>query len=81
MKVVLQHIKSSLYFQGRGNWTSDLAEAFNFERSKQAMDYAKQNGISGVQVIVAIPEPHRVETMPFYFPSASSVGGPEALRD
>ena len=62
MRIVLQHIKSGLYFQGPGTWIRDLNEAFDFAHTRRAMDFARQRRLTGVQVIVAFIDSDQVET-------------------
>src|SRR2546425_5323905 len=53
MKIVLQHTKSCLYYVGSGTWTRDLGEAFDFCHSQRAVDFARQQRLTGVHAIVA----------------------------
>jgi len=62
MRIVLQHVKSALYFQGPGTWTKDLNEAFDFGHTRRATDFARQRQLTGVQVIVAFIDSDQVET-------------------
>jgi hypothetical protein len=62
MRIVLQHIKSALYFQGPGTWTRELIEAFDFGHTKRAMEFARRHRLTGLQVIVAFVDSEQVET-------------------
>lgn len=63
MRIVLQHIKNSLYLHSSGGWTHDLHEAFDFRDSKRAIKYAREHKLTGVQVLVAFIENRWVETI------------------
>ena len=65
MRIVLQHIKSSLYFQAAGSWTREFSEAFDFGHSLRAMDYVRQYRLTGVAVVVAFLDADEVETHTF----------------
>jgi len=73
MRIVLQHTKSELYFQGPGTWTRQLGEAFDFLHTQRAIDFARQHRLTGVQVIVAFLESDQVETHIFPIESPSQM--------
>ena len=73
MRIVLQHSKSSLYFQGPGTWTRQLGEAFDFGHTQRAMNVARQYRLTGVQVIVAFIDSDEVETHIFPIESPSQM--------
>ena len=52
MKILLQHARTRLYFRGLGDWTANPHEAFDFQHSGRAADFAHQNGLHGVQIAV-----------------------------
>ena len=57
MRIVLRDIKSGLYLQQPGEWTEDLNAARTFKHSAEAMDVARQNGLEGLEVLLAFEEP------------------------
>lgn len=63
MRIVLQHIKNSLYLHSSGGWTHDLHEAFDFRDSKRAIKYAREHKLTGVQALVVFIENRWVETI------------------
>src|SRR6266404_2804008 len=65
MSIVLQHIRSSLYFQGPGTWARELHDAFDFGHSQCAIEYSRQFRPTGVQAIVVFIDSDRVETHTF----------------
>ena len=73
MKVVIQHVKTSLYFVGPGAWTRTLQEAFNFGHTCHAIDHAKKYRLTGVQVLLILEQP---EVKTFHFPVPEAVPGP-----
>ena len=52
MKILLQHARTRLYFRGLGDWTANPFDAFDFQHSRRATDFAHENGLSGVQIAV-----------------------------
>ncbi len=72
MKIVLQHSKTELYLKGPGTWTSNVSEALDFGNSKRAIKYLRQNGLTGVQVLVAFVEPASVDTVALQLPAPRS---------
>lgn len=52
MRILLQHIRTQLYLKSLGNWTANPYEAFDFEHSQRAIDFAGENKLQGVQILV-----------------------------
>ena len=52
MRILLQHVRTQLFLKSLGNWTANPYEAFDFEHSQRAIDFAEQNGLHGVQILV-----------------------------
>ena len=52
MRILLQHARTRLYFRGLGDWTANPHDAFDFQHSQKATDFAYQNCLSGVQIAV-----------------------------
>jgi hypothetical protein len=52
MRILLQHVRTKLYFRGLGDWTANPSEGFDFQHSRRATEFAHQNGLSGVQIAV-----------------------------
>ena len=52
MRILLKHTRTQLYLRGLGNWTMDPYEAHDFQHSQRAADFARENGLSGVQIAV-----------------------------
>ena len=52
MKILLQHARTQLYFRGLGDWTANPFEAFDFQHSQKAIDFAREHNIPGVQIAV-----------------------------
>jgi hypothetical protein len=52
MRILLQHIRTQLYLKSLGNWTANPYEAFDFEHSQRAIDFAAENKLQGVQILV-----------------------------
>jgi len=52
MRILLQHARTGLYLRGLGDWTANPYDAFDFQHSQKAVDYARDHKISGVQIAV-----------------------------
>jgi len=52
MRILLQHVRTQLFLKSLGNWTANPYEAFDFEHSQRAIDFADQNQLQGVQILV-----------------------------
>ena len=52
MKILLQHARTQLYLRGLGDWTANPFEAFDFQHSQKAIDFAREHNIAGVQIAV-----------------------------
>ncbi|MEY4387343.1 MAG: hypothetical protein RLY20_2626 [Verrucomicrobiota bacterium] len=52
MRILLQHVRTQLFLKGLGNWTANPYEAFDFEHSQRAIDFASENNLQGVQILV-----------------------------
>lgn len=78
MQIVLQDVKTSLYFKSPGVWTRDVAEALDFSSSQRALKFVRQHGLENVQVLVAFVEPAYVETVALQIPASGAM--PPAAR-
>lgn len=52
MKILLQHTQTLQYLRGDTTWTRKDAEAYNFQHSQKAIDFARANNIKDVYVAV-----------------------------
>jgi hypothetical protein len=52
MRILLQHCRTQLYLRGLGDWTANPYEAFDFQHSQKAIDFARSHKLSGVQIAV-----------------------------
>ena len=52
MRILLQHARTGLYLRGLGDWTPNPYEAFDFQHSQKAIDFACEHCITGVQIAV-----------------------------
>ena len=71
MKIVLQHTQTLLYFQSPGTWIADIGSAFDFGHSQKALEFAQENNLAGLQVVVAFIEDNTLDTIPFSFEAAT----------
>ena len=73
MRIVLQHVRSLLYFCGPGTWTRELSEAVDFRHSQHAIEFAREHRLTGVQVMVAFIDADSVEAHTFPIESPPQV--------
>ena len=52
MRILLQHARTQLYLRGLGDWTANPYDAFDFQHSQKAIDFARDHRLSGVQIAV-----------------------------
>jgi len=64
MKILLQHARTQLYFRGLGDWTANPFDAFDFQHSQKAIDFAQEHHICGVQIAVKFIDSQFDETFP-----------------
>jgi hypothetical protein len=64
MKILLQHVRTQLYFRGLGDWTANPFEAFDFQHSQKAIDLVQEHGMVGVQIAVKFIDSQFDETFP-----------------
>ena len=64
MKILLQHIRTELFLRSLGNWTANYHEAHDFQHSQRAIDFAREHGLSGVQLAVKFVESQFDEVFP-----------------
>ena len=75
MRILLQHARTGLYFQSLGEWTEHPQEAFDFQHSQKAIDYACKHSIIGVQIAVRFINGDREEVAPLPGAKAKSAIG------
>lgn len=71
MRILLQHVRTQLFLKSLGNWTANPYEAFDFEHSQRAIDFASQNGLQGVQILVKFIDSQFDEAVPL--PASTSI--------
>jgi hypothetical protein len=64
MKILLQHVRTRLYFRGLGDWTANPFEAFDFQHSQKAIDLVREHAMVGVQIAVKFIDSQFDETFP-----------------
>jgi len=52
MKVLLQNLKTKLFFKEIGIWTADIEKARDFPNSLNAINFCNANGLKDVQVLL-----------------------------
>jgi hypothetical protein len=77
MRILLQHARTGLYLRGLGDWAANPYEAFDFQHSQKAIDYACKHGIVGVQIAVRFIDSDCDEVVPL--PVAADSAGARRL--
>jgi hypothetical protein len=52
MRILLQHTRTQLYLRGLGDWTANPYDAFDFQHTQKAITFARDHGLTGVQIAV-----------------------------
>jgi hypothetical protein len=52
MRTVLRNIPTRLYVQSSVNWTSKPAEALDFESMGRAIEFARESGLRGMELVL-----------------------------
>lgn len=52
MRILLQHVRTQLFLKSLGICTATPYEAFDFEHSQRAIEFADKNQLQGVQILV-----------------------------
>lgn len=74
MRILLQHARTGLYLRGLGDWTPNPFEAFDFQHSQKAIDFACKHGIIGVQIAVRFIDSECDEVVPLPAAANSTTG-------
>jgi hypothetical protein len=64
VRILLQHARTQLYLRSLGNWTMNPLEAFDFQHSQRAVDFARQNDLAGVQIAIKFIDGQYDEVFP-----------------
>jgi hypothetical protein len=64
MKILLQHSRTQLYLRGLGDWTANAQEAYDFQHSQKAIDFARHHALPGVQIAVRFIDSQFDEVFP-----------------
>jgi hypothetical protein len=69
MRILMKHARTQLYLRSLGNWTMNPYEAHDFLHSQRAADFARDNGLSGVQIAVKFIDSPTDEVFPLPSPA------------
>jgi aryl-alcohol dehydrogenase-like predicted oxidoreductase len=64
MRILLQHVTTQQYLRDAGSWTANPFEALDFQQSQAALEFARDHGISGVQIAVKFIDSQFDEIVP-----------------
>lgn len=71
MRILLQHVATKRYFRSLGEWTDSAREAFDFQHSQRAIDFAAANRLEAVQLVIRFPDDDAV-SVPLPIPTTTS---------
>ena len=63
MKVLLQHVRSRLYFCGGSDWTPHSHTAFDFQHATWLREFVAKHHIQEVQMVVKFDNPEQFEVV------------------
>jgi len=69
MRILLQHRRNKFYFRRHGVWTSDIAAAFDFERTARAFDFARAHDLTDVQLLIKFADAEFDQIVPLPTPA------------
>ena len=68
MNVYLRHVKTRMYYSGWHNWTIDIKHAVSFEKPEDAMQRAKSEMLSQMEVVILEGDPGVERVVPIVEP-------------
>ena len=66
MRILLQHVRTNLYFCLLDIWVKDPRAAFDFRHSQRAMDFVRSQDLREVQLVVKFEDPQWDEVVPLH---------------
>ena len=69
MRILLKHTRTQLYLRSLGSWTMNPYDAHDFQHSQRAADFARENGLVGVQIAVKFSDSPYDEVFPLPAPT------------
>ena len=64
MRILLQHARTQLYVRSLGNWSANPQEAYDFQHSQRAVDFAREHGLTAVQIAIKFIDSEFDEVFP-----------------
>ena len=68
MKVYLRHVKTRMYYSGWACWTSDPKHAFSFEKPEDAIQRARSEMMSQLEMVIQEGNPVVQRVVPILEP-------------
>ncbi len=69
MRVLLCNNRSGLYYEASGRWGANREQAYDFVDSHKAIRFAVENGLKGVELVLAYQDSALDITLPLEKPS------------
>jgi hypothetical protein len=57
MKILLRNTRTGLFYVGPDRWTENDPEAFNFEKTDQALDAVREGKMQSIEVLMKFENP------------------------
>jgi hypothetical protein len=73
MKVLLCNNRSGLYYDATGRWGAAREQAYDFGESQTAIRFVFDNGLTGVELVLAYPDPALDVRLPLHKPSRNTL--------
>jgi hypothetical protein len=64
MKVYLRHVKTGMYYSGWHNWTSDNTRAVKFETPQEALQRARSEMMTQMEIVIHDGNPVTEKVVP-----------------
>jgi len=65
MRSLLRSITTRLYFEFDDKWVGDITRAHDFGSSARAIQFAVENRLKDIEVVLAYDDPHYDISIPF----------------
>ncbi len=74
MRILLQNVRSKLFFRGGEVWTADPDAAFDFQRSHDLYEFVGEHQLEDMQLVVKFASPLQYEVVPILPPINHAIG-------
>lgn len=64
MRILLQNVRTQLFLRNQEEWTANPFEAFDFQQSQSAIEFAREHNLEEVQIAVKFIDSQFDEIVP-----------------